>query len=33
LTRDKPWQDYAKAARSLRAAIRRFTKAGKSGHV
>jgi bifunctional non-homologous end joining protein LigD len=33
LTRDKPWQDYAKAARSLRAAIRRFTKPGKSGHI
>jgi bifunctional non-homologous end joining protein LigD len=29
LTRDKPWQDYGKSAQSLRAAIKRFTSAGK----
>ena len=31
LKRDKPWQGYAKAAQSLRAAIGRFTKPGRSG--
>jgi bifunctional non-homologous end joining protein LigD len=31
LKRDKPWQGYAKAAQSLRAAIGRFTKTGTSG--
>jgi bifunctional non-homologous end joining protein LigD len=31
LKRDKPWRDYAQAAQSLRAAIGRFTKSGKSG--
>jgi bifunctional non-homologous end joining protein LigD len=30
LARNKPWQDYARAAQSLRAAIRRFTRTGKS---
>ena len=29
LTRDKPWQDYGKSGKSLRAAIKRFTTAGK----
>jgi bifunctional non-homologous end joining protein LigD len=29
LMRDKPWQDYAKSAQSLRAAIKRFTTPGK----
>ncbi|HEY4975279.1 MAG TPA: DNA ligase D, partial [Steroidobacteraceae bacterium] len=29
LARDKPWQDYAKSAQSLRAAIKRFTTPGK----
>jgi bifunctional non-homologous end joining protein LigD len=31
LMRDKPWQDYAKSAQSLRAAIKRFTTPGKRG--
>jgi bifunctional non-homologous end joining protein LigD len=30
LKRDKPWQGYTKAAQSLRAAVSRFTKTGKS---
>jgi bifunctional non-homologous end joining protein LigD len=30
LKRDKPWQGYARAAQSLRAAIGRFTKSVKS---
>jgi bifunctional non-homologous end joining protein LigD len=29
LVRTKPWEDYAKAARSLRAAIEKFMRAGK----
>jgi bifunctional non-homologous end joining protein LigD len=29
LTRDKPWQDYGKSGKSLRAAIKRFTSARK----
>jgi bifunctional non-homologous end joining protein LigD len=29
LLRDKPWQNYAKSAQSLRAAIKRFTTPGK----
>jgi bifunctional non-homologous end joining protein LigD len=29
LMRDKPWQDYGKSGKSLRAAIKRFTSAGK----
>ena len=28
VARDKPWQDYAQAAQSLRGAIKRFTKSG-----
>ena len=28
VARDKPWQDYAQAAQSLRGAIKRFTKTG-----
>jgi hypothetical protein len=30
LARTKPWQDYAQAARSLRAAIEKFTRVGRS---
>ena len=32
LTRDQPWQDYGKSGKSLRAAIKRFTAAGKPRH-
>jgi bifunctional non-homologous end joining protein LigD len=30
LARNRPWQDYARAAQSLRAAIKRFTSRGRN---